>query len=477
MQADVLRHALGLGLAIAWAGCSPSPAPPLPDILLISIDALRADHLPTYGYARDTAPNLSRYLAEAVVYENAYSAASYTSGSVVSMLSGLYPSAHGVRSFYRKLSPVVEILPDHLRTLGYQTAAIVSNTVLTDEALGIASRFDHFDDFVDERELNRVVYERRASRTTDAALRWIALDRDPDRPHFLWIHYMDPHAPYNPPTDATLTRFEHEGQKPLALKPNLYQTLPGVSDGLTYVDRYDEEIAYTDREIGRLFGAYDRQDLLAGAIVILTADHGEVLLERRPYFKHSPHILNVVLRVPLLVRWPGGHNERVTTPISLVDLVPTLLGALGAPIPVSLEGVPFDARRNDDLLLLETLPREPGRPPEHDQGGEGSAHRTARLRSAIRGEEKWTFRADSEGRLERRAFFDLGADPQEDAPRRWRRGHRDVERLLEETLASEIRDRDIARESREGSQLTGPKKAPALEPHQEEALRALGYIQ
>jgi hypothetical protein len=160
-----------VSVAIAFAGvgvgCTQEepPAEPasVPNVLLIVVDTLRADHLSVYGYERPTTPELERYFASADRYVQAYSAATFTSGSVVSMLSGLYPGAHGIRDSYVQVPDEIVLLPDLFSEQGYQTAGIVSNTVLTEEALGLGARFDLFDDFVDERESSRKIYERRGT--------------------------------------------------------------------------------------------------------------------------------------------------------------------------------------------------------------------------------------------------------------------------------------------------------------------------
>jgi arylsulfatase A-like enzyme len=457
------RSALILAFAFCWLGCGDTEKDAHPNIVLISIDTLRADHMPVYGYERDTTPEISRYLAGAQVFQHAYTAACYTSGSVATMLSGLNPVRHGVRDFFRKLPEDVPILPDHLRELGYQTAAVVSNTVLTDEALGIASRFDFFDDFVDERELHRDIYERRASRTTDAALRWLAMERAEDRSHFLWIHYMDPHAPYQPPADEISVRYSHEGSR--ALEGDLsdsYQRLPGVTDGLDYIDRYDEEIAYTDREIGRFLAAYQKRGLLDDAIVILTSDHGEVLLEHAPHFQHSNEIWQEVLRVPLMIRWPGATPPRNTIAVSLADLTPTLLDHLGASVE-GLDGIPLGDRIRSDLLLQESWGRgrteNPGVP----------------RRSAIQGLDKWIFEVDALGTISVLAHHRLRDDTEVETVMPENRTRKSPTERLAKHIARESEQAN--RGSTAGTTLRGPKPAPPLEPHQVEALRALGYVE
>lgn len=168
-------------MLVLVSGRSPGSKEVRPNILLVSIDTLRADHLSLYGYTRETTPNLDRYFAGAEIFENAFTPATYTSASVISMLSGLYPRAHGVRDFFGTLSTDIKILPDFLREAGYQSSAVVSNSVLSDASLGIAKRFDHYDDFVKQRESKRMVFERRARLTTDAALHWLFVERDTAR--------------------------------------------------------------------------------------------------------------------------------------------------------------------------------------------------------------------------------------------------------------------------------------------------------
>jgi len=436
-----------------------------PNIVLICFDTLRADHLPIYGYERDTSPELDRYFADAEVFDHAYSTASFTTASIVSMLSGLLPARHGVRDFYQRLPGEITLLPDELSSMGYQTAAIVSNTVLTDEALGMADRFDYYDDFVDERELNRSVYERRASRTTDAAIRWLNLERDPRRPHFLLLHYIDPHAPYLPPESESPRRFQHEGSLAFSSLPPSYQRLPGVTDALTYVDRYDEEIAYADREMGRFLAAYAKHGLLDDAVLVFTADHGETLLEHRPHFAHSSAIWSEVLRVPLLIRWPGGTASRNPTPVSLVDLAPTILHAIDPDRRFEFDGVPFSERQAGDLLLQENW---------KDSRAQAKA---IRKRAVIRGHEKWTFQLLPDGRIEPLWHSDLSSDPLEAKPGPWRGQSAETRKRIEAVISAELARDPAPMSAQKGKRLSGPKPAPALEEHQREALEALGYIE
>jgi len=457
-------------LLLACSGVDESaerPPEDLPHVLLIVVDTLRADRLSIYGYARQTSPTLEKYFADADRYEAAYTAATYTSGSMVSMLSGLYPGAHGVRDFYTHVPEEIALLPDRLRDRGYTTAAIVSNTVLTDEALGWADRFDDFDDFVDVREARRPLYERRAKATTDAALKWLERVRADGKPHFLLLHYMDPHAPYNPPREEGIRRFEHRGpRRGVPLEPTAYQYLAGVDDVGEYLDRYDEEIAYADRELGRFLDAYAKLGFLERSIAIFTSDHGETLLERRPYFEHSPQIGPEVVRVPLLIRRPGHVGAVQAVPVSLVDLVPSILAWTSGVEPADLQGVILDSRRAGDLLFQESRehPAKPGL--------------RSSTRSAISNGIQWRYWLSPEGQIVERGrrFLDR-RDPRDPIQRYWGPEADAVREGLAAYVEEERRRSAELPPAQTGSRIAGPKRAPPLEPHQIEALRALGYAE
>jgi arylsulfatase A-like enzyme len=447
-------------------GCGEKSESQRPNILLICVDTLRADHMPSYGYGRPTTVNVSRFFEDAEVFDRAYSAASYTSASVVSMLSGLNPGVHGVRDFFVRLSPSIRILPEYLKDLGYQTAGVVSNTILTEEALGIGNRFDRYDDFVDERESFRKYYERRASRTTDSALRWLALEREPGRSHFLFLHYMDPHAPYDPPQDEISTRFAHRGNGAFPFeKPAGYQQLPGVTDALDYTDRYDEEIAFVDRELGRFLEAYEKQGLLEDAILIFTADHGETLFDHQKQLEHSANVWIEVVRVPLLIRWPGGQATRNTTAVSLIDLVPTLMQYLGEEIPSGLQGIPLRDRRGDDFLFQEAWLNKREKKALNPK------------RSVIRGQQKWAFRVSSQGVLRELWYTNLNADPHEKAGGDWPADSDRLRKRIRAELDFEASAVSVELQAGPGRHLKSPKIAPPLEAHQREALKALGYLE
>ena len=445
------------GLA-ALAGCREGPPPVAGDVLLISVDTLRPDHLGIYGYERPTSPALDARFADAAVFERAYTTEASTPPSTVSLLTGLLPEEHRVRLFYQLLPESTRLLTDRLPA-SYQTAAVVSNVVLTDEALGLADRFDHFDDWVDEKEPNRPVWERGARRTTAAALSWLARERDPERPLFLWVHYIDPHGPYRAPPEAE-TRFTHTGEVPVESHRILpYQRDPDVTDALDYVDRYDEEIAYVDSEIERLLAGYERERPLDDALVIFTADHGESMIEHERWFTHGYHVYEEIARVPLLVRGPGVTPRRERRLASLIDVAPTILGFTGGDVA----GLP-----GQDLRT----PGGPERPVFVEAGG-----KQGQLRATVAGEHKWIVRLSPGTRQPIERFgYHLGEDAAERSPRPFD-PDAEAARALLERVASDPDPGGVPSDPVHGEQLAAPKVSPRASAEDLEKLRALGYVE
>jgi len=343
---------VALGVTVALLSGPPSAVPtfvpplraagPSRNVVLVTIDTLRADHLSLYGYPRQTTPHIDAFARAAMTYENAYATATFTSPSIVSMLTGVYPPSHGVRFLRQSLPTDTWTLPRHLRALGWHTAAVVSNWVLKARASGLAGEFDDYDDEMSEQELKRPdVFERTAERTTDAALRWLENRTRTDR-FLLWVHYIDPHGPYTAPAPFNRRFVGPSSQRVKRAKIPWYQRLGKVPELGRYVDQYDGEIAYVDEQIGRLLLGLHGQDLLGETMVVLTSDHGETLTERHRgptrYFHHGHHVWEELARIPLVVYEPGGPVGRSSDLVSLVDIVPTVLRSVDVPVPRT----PFD---------------------------------------------------------------------------------------------------------------------------------------
>jgi arylsulfatase len=364
-------------LALLTLACDAAPS--RRDLLLVSVDTLRADRLGTYGHPQGLSPHLDALAAESVVFERAYSTASYTLPAVISLLTGRQPDELGIRANVSVLRGGVPTLATQLWTRGWRTGAVVSNAILR-RRVGIHVGFDRYDDQFPTREANRAVPEREASDTTDAALAmWDALSADGDAPVFLWVHYQDPHGPYAPPEGYRERYLERErrapdGPRELAFDESqlgeggipAYQRVGDAREVAFYRAGYAGEVRYVDEQIGRLLAGLAERADLDEAVVVLTADHGEGLGERDYWFAHGEHLTDPIVRIPLFLRAPGLSPARRRDAASLVDVVPTLTRLLGVEPPEGLAGRDLlapDAERADPSLLLTTgrisrVPRE-----------------------------------------------------------------------------------------------------------------------
>lgn len=320
-----MRRSVLLVAAVALAsGCRSKPTPASrPNLLVVTIDTLRADHTSTYGYARDTTPVLSRLAREGAFVEQAYAPTATTAPSHATLFTSLYPLSHGVLRNMRPLAASHVTLAERLRAAGYATGAVVSSLVLR-RRWGFAQGFSAFHDELRRRTAGgghppgTPARDRRADATTDIALEWLA-GRRAGAPFFLWVHYFDPHAPYAPPAPFD-TMFE-----------------PAEGDALArQVAAYDGEIAFVDHQLGRLLGAVDPERTL----VVVTSDHGEGL-EQHGIMGHELQLYEEAVRVPLVWRFPPKvrPSTRVAGPVEHVDVVPTILDLLGVPAdPPELQG-------------------------------------------------------------------------------------------------------------------------------------------
>lgn len=290
-----------------------------PDVLLITLDTTRADHLGAYGYPQPTTPVLDALAAESAVFTHAYTTNPITLPAHSSMLTGTYPMFHGVRdNGTYVLRDDVTTLAEVLSAQGYETAAFVASFVL-DSRFGLSQGFSFYDDDVgaewsrDElaaRTANAFGFaERKANLVTTAANRWIRRPRS--RPYFAWLHYFDPHQPVTPP-EPHRSRF---------------------SEG------YDGEIAFADEQIGQVFAELKRRGTWDDTLIVVVGDHGEALLEHSEV-SHSLLIFDSTMHVPFIVKLPGKKPQprRVDAVASVVDVMPTVLSALGIAVPPDVQG-------------------------------------------------------------------------------------------------------------------------------------------
>ena len=323
---------LALGVALA-AGCGEQRL----NVLLVSVDTLRADHLGFHGRSPSFTPQLDALAARGEVFGRAFAPAPFTLPSVAALLTGKTPTSVGVTGNKAVLAEGVETLASRLRQHGYQTAAVVSNYLLNTKS-GIDRGFDVFD----RRLVRTRIPERSAAQTTDAAIAQLERLRSLGTPFLLWVHYMDPHVPYSPPAQLEARHLAAQERQPGAAI-----TLPVVHDGRGgipkfladgdprstgfYLAQYAAEVEYVDSEIGRLLGTLAELGGDSDTIVVFAADHGESLGEDDLWFTHGHYLSDVLIRVPLVIRVPGRAPARREDIASLLDVVPTLLGQMGLP--------------------------------------------------------------------------------------------------------------------------------------------------
>jgi choline-sulfatase len=279
-----------------------APVYPRAPVVLISIDTLRSDHLPAYGYRGVETPNLDRLRGDAILFRNAYSHCPMTLPSHLSMLTGLLPPEHGVRdnAGFRFDAAKHETLPALLRANGYATGAAVSSYVLRRDT-GLGAAFDFYDDALDVHPGARFVdYQRSGFATEPVAERWIG--EHAASPFFFFLHLYEPHVPYAPP-------------EPFSAR---------------YANRYDGEIAAADAIVGKLLDRLRALGLYDQSLVIVTSDHGEGLGDHGEQ-QHSILLYREAIQVPLFVKLPRNAmaGKSVDAPAQLIDLFPTVTSLLG----------------------------------------------------------------------------------------------------------------------------------------------------
>jgi len=288
------------GLAAAVFGAPPN-------IVLLSVDTLRADHLGCYGYEHNTSPAIDRFAREGLVFEDCTCEVPLTNPSFGAMLSSLYPRMTGTTRNGLKMPDAVPLIAELFKNAGYHTGCVQSNWTLKAKLSALDRGFDFYDDDFHEKRWGIIKPERYADDVTDRAIALLE-KHTPDKPFFFWIHYSDPHAPY---------RFHKD------FNPQNKRTFWRDNEDKVKI-KYDSEIAYTDAHIARLLKALPAEN----TVVLFTADHGESLYEHN-YLGHGRRIYQDNLHVPLIVRGPGIAPGRIATPVRILDIGPTLLAFAG----------------------------------------------------------------------------------------------------------------------------------------------------
>jgi arylsulfatase A-like enzyme len=459
-------------------------------IVLVSIDTLRADHLGVYGHERFTSPVLDGLAAQGALFLDASAPAPWTLPSHVSMLTGLHPGMHGVRTQRTRVPDDLPTLAAWLEEAGWQTAAVVNSTWLNRDTLGVTRDFTHY-------EAVQAISDKRSPTTwvTDRTIEWIR--ELADRPLFVFAHYYDVHAdyasmpdyerlfvtPYDGPADGTLwqlqiAKLEDEYVEMCHRDFNPEKCNFGSKDVPRWVDSsverlrfdaadirhleelYDAGVRQMDAELGRFLRLLDDTGRAEETLLLVTSDHGEEFYDHGRV-EHFLTQYQELLHVPLIVRGPGvPAGVRIETPVSLVDVAPTILAAAGIEAPPGLEGMDLaplwrgepDAPFVDRYLYGEA------------PGGLVWQDIAAGVAPVYRSVRKGRYKLVHEANHDTVALYDLASDPAE---------QHDVAVEHPEVVA-ELRAALEARTAAIGEAGSGP--AAELDPEEAERLRALGYI-
>jgi len=317
-----------VGIAACSSAGGPGPKPTPRNLVLITIDTLRADHVGAYGWARAQTATLDGLAKNGALFERAYAAAPITLPSHATLFTGRYPPGHGARDNGLRVSQDVPTIATELHARGFATAAFVAAFPL-DHQFGLNRGFDVYGDRLPRGADGRLANERPAADVVNDAIAWLrtpgpkgpglqpkgsgpqdvssAASAQSPVPFFLWVHLFDPHAPYGDPSSSR-----------------------------SALDRYDEEIATADREAGRLIAALG--STAANTLIVAAGDHGEAFGEHGEY-AHSIFVYDTTLRVPLLMAGPGvPAGTRVADAVTLADVAPTVMRILGAPM-ANVDGI------------------------------------------------------------------------------------------------------------------------------------------
>jgi len=425
-------------------------------VVVISIDTLRRDHLSLYGYRRKTTPTLDALAGEAVVFEDAVSTSSWTLPAHASLLTSLYPSAHGAVNLHARLLPGLSTLQGSLQKAGFFTQAMVTHLYL-----GAPYGFD------EGFHRHRLYSDMRAKELSDRAIGFLRARGDDD--YFLFLHYYDPHWHYDPPPPFQRTFDPGYAGRATGVwwnfKGETRQTL-AAQDLAHIVALYDGEIRYTDFEIERVFREMKRLELFQQSTIVMLSDHGEEFLDHGGW-EHQKTLYEEQLRVPLLVKLPGNEaaGRRVSRQVRLIDVAPTLLDALGVEIPVSFQGrslLPLLRKARGGAPESADLPEEAWAETEHTVDG---SHKLALRRG--RAGSKWILSLHpAAGRdLE---LYRLGEDPLELRNlASGKAGQAEEVGSRTDSFLSEARRLRLA---------GPPAPPPNLSPEELSQLRALGYV-
>ena len=412
LTASTVVGALIAGLAFALATCGADPAKP--DVLVLVLDTVRADRLSVLECERETTPHLQRFAEGAIVFEDAWGPASWTLPAHAALFTGMHPSDVGLADgAVLSVDGDVPLLAELLRTAGWATACFTANSWIGPHT-GLARGFGRVD------ELWKELGGTDAARTHERAFDWMQGRRKRGTPFFAFVNDMEAHAPWNPPPQAR-ERFVRPGHPAWMLARLSSHSIldppdggvlfgvdyPGVRDAAR--DLYDGEIAGLDEEVGRLLERMRVSGLLDNTLVVIVSDHGEGLGEHG-WMEHGFSLHREILRVPLIVRLPGGSaSSRVSDVVLLEDVLPTILEVCGLGAPEGLRGESLLAPRAERVAMARMRVPPEVMPRTEEVLGPERAPLAHSLRTSVY-DGRWHLLESDAGESE---LFDVHSDPAE----------------------------------------------------------------
>lgn len=338
-----------------------------PNIILIMINSLRADHVGAYGYGRQTTPNFDKFAHENVFFSSAFATSSWQMPSHGSILTSLYPTEHKGTHINNKLTDSCKTLPEILSQKGYYSVGFCCNPRLSSE-MGFARGFDLYDDYSVEMllanismsadEKNNINHQRTNDLINQAAIRW--LENNKAKPFFLYLHYYDNHWDYLPP-EPYYSMFD-PGYKGMVdgrfiSKEPLYSNPPSQDDIDHIVALYDGEIRQTDEDLGFFLQHLRESDLMENSVVVIVGEHGEQFYEHGNTSHHG--LYDEMIHIPMAMHLPGLGSVKYDKLASQVDVLPTLLDVTGLndQLPIGSRGISlardFDDNKSRDWVYAE----------------------------------------------------------------------------------------------------------------------------
>jgi len=426
------------------------------NLILLTIDTLRADHLGCYGYAQLTSPAIDHLAGEGIIFENAFCQRPKTSPSFASIHTGTYPVRHGISGAMQALAAENRTMAEYLHESGWRTGAVITNGNLY-PAFGFDQGFEEY------------IHGHKDARTgADLAMKWLKENSGREKPWFLWVHFTDPHTPYAPP----------EPYKMLFSKASSQDESPTKRQ----IDLYDGEIRFCDDQVKRILQWIEEHSLFQNTVVVFTADHGESLGEHDYYFEHGLHPYEPSARIPLIIRAPGISKAhfRSKAMVGTVDILPTILDALDIDKRKEIQGkslIPILGEASN-AELNEFVYIEAGYG-AHDRAGRTRAlrristkyvHRLTDWAKRPRGLRTifWSMNALIEGALAPDEFYNLDSDPNEI-------NNLLISRLEDASKEFKVLKRFSAKLMGEGV-MTSALPSPTLDDRTYESLKSLGYI-